>query len=80
MVWLWNNFYFLHTLARGFVSLSGQVYGCILLPGQYAQLQFRTILRQSPQSIEEGTAVLEMVCNELAISIEARTVALIVYA
>ena len=61
------------------VSLLGQIHWLVRLQGQYAQFQLPHPLGQSPQAIEEGTSVLEVVGHKAAFGIQSGAVALIGY-
>ena len=74
------NLDFLHTLTSGCVCLAWHIDRCAWLPWQYAQLQFLHILRQSPQTEEEWTSVLEIICHQLSVCIKSGAVTLILYA
>ena len=50
------------------------------MQGQDAELKFCGAFGQSPETIEEGTAVLELVGNEFSVGIEAGAIALVFYA
>ena len=49
------------TLARCAVGLARQVDGCVGLQGQDPQFELCRSLRQTPEAIEEWTAVVEIV-------------------
>jgi hypothetical protein len=63
--------------ASGLVSFARQVDGRIGLQRQDAELQFGAVFRQTPETVEERSAVIEVISNELAVGIEAGAVATI---
>lgn len=65
----WNDFDTLNAFSQGLVGLTWQIDGGVLLHRQDAEFQFGGALRQSPETVEEWSAILEVVCHEFAASI-----------